>query len=718
MLKRCLPLVLLAGLSGLAHAQDETLLPEVTVQATEARELSEGSGAYTAPPTVESATRLPLSIRETPQSVTVITRQRMDDQGLHSLDAVMTQTPGISTSYSAGPEIGGYRPFYSRGYQLDNYQLDGAIAPSSAFGSGWQGNNSLDTALYDSIVVVRGATGLLTGAGDPAGSVNLVRKRPTRQFQASIEQGLGRWNKRRTVADIGSPLNGAGTLRGRFVAVYDEGEAWQDRYKGYKRLAYGVLEADLSPATLLSLKLEHSDQNSHGGGAYTGFDVGFTDGGKTPFSHSDNAMTDWSAFATRRTSASLGLQHRFNEDWRARLDYTYGRMELGMKFGYAGVVKPAPDGLGDLMLRKYEDEYRTDALDASLEGRFTFWGRQHDFMAGMNGFSSRTDSPSFINIWGSSKVQTLTWDGHAPEPDWSTYSGGSPQRTTTQQKGAFAVLRLRPAAALSVILGGRVSTWETRVKNLKTGALTDRRKESNVFTPYAGIVYDLNRNVSAYASYTSIFKPQNNKDVDGDILAPEEGENYELGLKAEWLNGRLQASAALFEVQKDNLAIADGGRLTPEGNQAYVAANGTKGRGWEVELTGELTRGWQAQGSYARIVTRGEAGERLNADRIPKHQVKLFSTYTPPRLPRLTVGGGALWQSEIYDASWGGASARKTYTQKAYTVANLMARYLFADHLSLTATLDNLFDKRYRTLAIRHEYGAPRRLTATLRYDF
>jgi outer membrane receptor for ferric coprogen and ferric-rhodotorulic acid len=174
----------------------------------------------------------------------------------------------------------------------------------------------------------------------------------------------------------------------------------------------------------------------------------------------------------------------------------------------------------------------------------------------------------------------------------------------------------------------------------------------------------------------------------------------------------------LFEVKKDNLAVADVGNLTPEGNQAYIAANGTKGRGWEVELTGELVRGWQIQGGYTRIVTRDREDKRLNTDAVPKHQAKLFSSYTPPGLPRLTVGGGAIWQSEIYDASQSSAIARKTYTQKAYTVVNLMARYRFADHLSLTATLDNVFDKAYRTHVGYHDYGAPRRLTATLRYDF
>jgi outer membrane receptor for ferric coprogen and ferric-rhodotorulic acid len=701
-----------------ASTGEESVLPEVTVQATGETGVTENSGAYTSRST-NSATGLKLSPRETPQSITVITRQRIEDQGLNTLGAVLTQTPGISMSNNSGAEVGGYQPFFSRGYQLNNYQLDGALTPTTAFGGGWQGNNSLDTAVYDSIVVTRGATGLLTGAGDPAGSINLVRKRPTREFQASVEQGLGRWNKRRSVADISSPLNEAGTLRGRFVAAYEEGNSWQDRYKGYKRLAYGVLEADLGPATEISLALEHSDQNSHGGGPYTGFDVGFTDGSKTPFSRSDNAMTDWSTFSTRRTNVSLTLTHRFNEDWRAHLGYTHGRLEQASKFGYAGVVAATPDGMGDLMLRKFDDEWRTHALDASLEGRFTLWGRQHDFVAGFNGYSSRQDRPGFINLWGAGKVQTLTWNGHVPEPDWSAYGNFlPPQKTTTRQHGAFAALRLRPADALSVIVGGRVSTWNIRAKNLKTGAITDDRKENNVFTPYVGFVYDLNKHVSAYVSYTSIFNPQNYKDVDGSILDPEDGENYELGLKSEWFNGRLQASAALFEVRKDNLAVADSGRLTPEGNQAYVAANGTKGRGWEVELTGELARGWQAQGGYTRIVTRDQEGERLNADIVPKHQLKLFSTYTPPGFNRLTIGGGALWQSEIYDAEWGGPSARKTYTQKSYTVVNLMARYVLTNYLSLTATLDNVFDKTYRTLAIRHEYGAPRNFMLTARYQF
>ncbi|MFV0456498.1 MAG: TonB-dependent siderophore receptor, partial [Pseudomonas sp.] len=256
-----------------------------------------------------------------------------------------------------------------------------------------------------------------------------------------------------------------------------------------------------------------------------------------------------------------------------------------------------------------------------------------------------------------------------------------------------------------------------RVVDKMTGDTTDDRRESSVFTPYAGIVYDLNAWLSAYASYTEILNPQSAKDVSGSILDPEEGKNYELGLKGEWFDGRLNASLAAFETRKDNLAVRDGDRLTPEGGFAYVAASGTKGRGWELEVSGELAPGWQLQGGYARIVTENADGDRLNTDYVPKHSFKLFTTWTPAQLSKLTVGGGVHWQSDIYSTN-ANAALQRIYTQDSYAVTNLMTQYRFNDQLSLTANLNNVFDKTYRTSTHYHNYGAARNLHATLKYQF
>jgi len=688
-------------------------LAPVTVTGAYGAGPTEGTGAYAAGPTA-AATGMDLSLRETPQSITVITRQRLDDQGLNTLGDAVTQAPGVWSAPTGGG-VGGYASIYARGYRINNYQIDGLPTPSAAWSSdGLQGSHSLDTAIYDSVTVVRGATGLLSGAGDPAGSISLARKRPTDAFQGALSQSLGTWDRRRTVADAGGPLNEAGTLRGRVVGAYDEGGSWQDRYHYDTRVAYGVLEADLGPRTMLTLALEYNEQNGRGAGAYTGFDTAFTDGTRTPFSRHDNALTDWSRYRNRHTSVALDLEHRFNEDWQARVAYSHGRYRERYKSAYAGVAQPDPDGFSDLMIRSTEQESTVDALQFQLNGRYTLWGREHDLIAGWNGYTSRVRDPAFGNIWDAARVQTLDWDGNYPEPDWSAIeSPGSSTKTT--QSGAWLATRLRPTERLSLIVGTRWSNWKVREKDIESGEVVDDRRERDVFTPYAGIVYDLTDRLSAYASYTEIFNPQSYEDREGRILDPEEGKNYEIGLKGEWLDGRLNASVAAFEVRKENLAVEDGNNLTPTGDQAYVGADNTKGRGWEVEIAGELARGWQMQGGYTYMVTRDRDGQRLNADQ-PRHLFKLFTTWTPPSLNRLTVGGGVVWQSKIY--ADGDPALRHIYTQKGYAVVNLMGRYAFNDHLSLLVNVNNVFDKSYRTDTSRHDYGPPRSLYATLRYQF
>ncbi|MFT4193096.1 TonB-dependent receptor domain-containing protein [Ottowia sp.] len=122
------------------------------------------------------------------------------------------------------------------------------------------------------------------------------------------------------------------------------------------------------------------------------------------------------------------------------------------------------------------------------------------------------------------------------------------------------------------------------------------------------------------------------------------------------------------------------------------------------------------QGGYTRVLTKDSSGNRLNGDQ-PKHQFKLYTSWTPASLNRLTVGGGVTWESSTY-ADWVDESWRSLYTQKSYAVVNLMARYAFSKQLTLTVNLNNVFDKVYRTEVSSHNYGAPRNFMATLQYKF
>ena len=692
------------------------ILPTVTVKGLpELGSLTEGTGSYTTRST-SAATGMNLPLRETPQSVTVITRERMDDQALDSFEKVMEQAPGIHQQWT-GPAVGGSNSSaYARGYRVNNYQIDGVTVPSDAWAlNGWGGGAALDTAFYDSVAVVRGATGLLSGAGDPSASISLTRKRPTREFQASVAQSLGSWNQRRSVADVGGPLNTAGSLRGRLVAFYDEGGSWSDRYQGYHSGAYGVLEADLGDKTTLNLSLEHARETANNVAMQMGFTRVFTDGSLTPFSRSNNPTTGWSHWHSKRTTLSAALEHRFSEDWQGRLTYGHSSKDLASKTGVAGGFLAPPlalDGMGIMSLRNNLIENRGDVLDAKLNGHYTLLGRKHELVAGFNTWDSDQRMPRSLNVWDTGdRVQVLDWDGSGySEPDWSAYAFNS-SATRIRQSGAYLATRLHATDGLSLIAGARWNNWKTRARNLITGTVTDDRKESGVITPYAAVMYDLTRQVSAYVSYTEIFNPQSAKDVTGSLLDPETGKNVELGLKGEWLGGRLNASAAVFQSGKDNMAIADGTRQTPEGDQAYMAADDTKARGWELEVAGQLAPGWQVQGGYSRVLLEDSSGERLETN-LPKHQFKLFTTLTPAGLHRLTVGGGVLWQSTTYDDS------APHLSQKSFALVNLMASYAFDERLSLVVRLNNVFDKTYHTYPSLHYYGAPRNLYATLKYRF
>ncbi|MFT4100552.1 MAG: TonB-dependent receptor, partial [Burkholderiaceae bacterium] len=241
------------------------------------------------------------------------------------------------------------------------------------------------------------------------------------------------------------------------------------------------------------------------------------------------------------------------------------------------------------------------------------------------------------------------------------------------------------------------------------------RAESNILTPDLGVVYDFTKNLSAYASYTSIFNPQWARDQAGRLLDPEEGKTYELGMKGAWFDNRLNAAVAVFENRRNNLAVADGGK-TPEGGDSFAPVDNTKGRGWEAEISGELVPGWSLQAGYSHAVVRDSDGERLQTV-LPESTFKLFTTWTPRSFNKLTVGGGMFWRSKAYP-DWTEGAMTDGMTIKAYSVVNLMARYRIDRHLSLAVNLNNLFDRDYRVSLSEHDYGSPRALRATLRYQF
>ncbi|MGG4604085.1 TonB-dependent siderophore receptor [Paenalcaligenes sp. Me131] len=688
-----------------AEQNTPTLLPAVTINANTPDTVTEGSESYTITRT-QAATRLPLALQETPQSVSVMTRQLMDDQALNSVQDVLEASTGISSATLDSERVS----FYARGFAIDSFQYDGI--PTSF----QDGTSFLDSAFYDRIEVVRGATGLLTGAGNPSASVNLVRKRPGKELSVLGTVNAGSWDNYRAMADVSTPLTENGTIRARVVGVYQDRKSYMDFYQQKKKAFYGVLEADLGPNTTLSLGIDYQSITPTGT-TWGGVPLWFSDGSRTDWSRSESLAARWSYWDNTLKSLFADLEHHFENGWTLRAALKQQRTDSDARLfsGLGYPDKTTGQGLLPVSLANYGDT-RQNSFDAMASGPFSLFGRQHELVVGVMGSRRTANDYSTGFIFPSTPIGNIyDWDGRYPEPDFDS-AGYNLTHTTTTQGGLYGLARLSLSDSLKLIMGGRFSYYKINQRAPNTAF---SYKKDSKFTPYIGIVYDLTDSYALYASHTQIFNPQNYKDRNNHVLPPTTGKNTEIGIKAEYLDGQLNASIALFETRLQNVAQIDTGHMLPDGTQAYYAANGTKSRGIDVELQGEVTEGWHLYAGLSHFTASDANGERLSSQ-LPRTTARLFTSYRlPGEWSSLTLGGGVTWQSRFYQSATG-PQGSTVVEQSSYPLASLMAKLQINKQLSMALHIDNLFDKKYAAMTGFYNqilYGEPRRFMFSLNYQ-
>ncbi|MBH3392839.1 TonB-dependent siderophore receptor [Pseudomonas putida] len=675
--------------------------------------ITEGTGSYTTGST-NTATKMNLSIRETPQTITVITRQRMDDQHLASMTDVLNQTPGITMSQDGGERFN----IYSRGSAINTYQFDGVTT--------FQDNQTrnmpstlLDVALYDRVEIVRGATGLMSGAGDPSAVVNLIRKRPTREFKSYIQGGAGSWDYYRAEADVSGPLTEEGNVRGRFVAAQQNNHTFMDWYTQDRSILYGALEADLTDTTLIRFGIDRQTYKVNGA---SGVPLIFTNGQPTHFSRSKSSDARWGYDDYETTNYTMTLEQQLANDWQLKVSTLYMDVDRNTFSSYVSTRTNTsylqPDGSTTISAGVASADQYQKGADISLQGPFQLFGQAHELIVGYNYLEYENKHREYAGP--DQDINYFTWENVTPKPSKDELSPSIKYDIFNRQSGYYVAGRFNFTDDLHLILGARASNYRfdysLGIIDSPNAPSTYNMKEHGVVTPYAGLVYDLTDEQSVYVSYTDIFKPQSNIDASGKPLDPEVGKNYEMGWKGEFLNGRLNANVAVYLVQRDNFA-EETTEPAPNGGNAYKAVDGAETKGVDLELSGEVLPGWNVFAGYSHSRTEDAAGNRLTTQ-LPMDTFRFWNTY---RLPgdweRLTVGGGVNWNSK---STLQYARYNSHVTQDDYFVTSLMARYKINDNLATTLNVNNLFDKKYYAgmAGSYGHYGAPRNATVTLRYDF
>ncbi|RIV80923.1 TonB-dependent siderophore receptor [Aurantiacibacter xanthus] len=673
------------------------------------------TGSYTTDANIDSATGLGLSIQETPQSVTVMTAQRMEDQAIRTLSDVVNNAAGVSARAYDSARNG----FSARGFGINNYQIDGVPLQWGAGDSA--GETLLDIAIYDRVEIVRGATGLLTGAGEPSASINLVRKHAdSDRLTGTIWASAGRWDAYSVMGDISSPITADGSVRARAVAKYAENDSYVDLLHDKKLVLYGVIDADLTPDTKLSFGASYQD-NDPRGTLWGGLPVWHADGSRTDWSRSKTVGTDWSSWASTNETYFANLTQDIGSSWSVELYGSHAVNNGDLRLLYLSGQPDEATGLG-MGSSAYRADTERSQIDVGFRasGTYGLFGRTHDLVFGASyasqDFESQTSPSGALPPVGDFNA----WDGSYPEPAWGAFSQAVD--LTTKQWGYFAVTRLSLSDSLKVIGGGRLSSWER--KGLSYGATVDFG-DDNRFLPYAGVLYDIVPHHTVYASYTKIFNPQSNRDRNGDFLPAVTGENFEAGLKSSFFNGTLNTALSVFHIKQENLAQPDVGQIVPGTTppaQAYYAAKGATSTGFEVEANGEILPGWSVAANYTQFTAEDANDQRINT-LYPQKLLRVFTTYQfGGALDGLMLGGGVNWEDTSYTATINPVTGLDERLEiESHALVNLMTRYQFDNGLSAQLNVENLLDKTYYSqigFYSQLAYGEPRNVTFTLRYQF
>lgn len=694
-------------------------LGAITIQGQGMGYTTEHTASYASP--VVTIGKGAKSIKDIPQSVSVVTQQRLADQNLTTMKDVLDNAPGVTVV----PMFGTGDQYYSRGFFIENFQYDGVPLERQSYARG--SNLTAQTAIFDRVEILRGAQGLLEGGGNPSGSVNFVRKRPTAVNQVKLTAQAGSWDHYGTQADISGPLDEQGRLRGRLVMDYDTRNSFTDHVGDDRQTLYAALDFDLTDATRIGVGYSHErvDANIDANGL-----PNYNDGSIPHYSRSAFLGGKWAYWDKIQDTYYFDISHQFNDDWSLTTTVVNVREKSDYQYLLRSGVNN-PDNTGPLRGDAYVFDFFSEHWggDIYLNGRTQLADRQLNLTMGAN-YTDLDSSDTF----GWKRNHVPNWDifgnpvdGNKPSKESILAANRLDDGFASIQKGAYGMGQYYLTDSLSIILGARVSSYQKAYRSDGAwGAAKSVAKESAQVTPYAGIIYDLDPTWSTYASYTKIFLPQSMRSATGSIIDPKTGNSVEVGLKGVFDEGRLNATFAMFRMEQDNIPIWDAD-LDQDiqdancGGTCYYAGGTAISRGFEAELNGELVDNLQVYASYTLNLLRFQKDAPSVSDdvgasvEVPKHMLRTWLNYRlPGEWERVSVGGGVNAQSGSAGYGYNGRE------QAGFAIWNARLGYRFTDELSGAMNINNLFDKRYyKSVDYGNNYfGDPRNVLFTLTYSY
>ncbi|WP_455511993.1 TonB-dependent siderophore receptor [Neisseria lactamica] len=645
-------------------------------------------------------TKIPASLREIPQSVSIITNRQVKDRNVDTFDQLARKTPGLRVLSNDD----GRSSVYARGYEYSEYNIDGLPAQMQSI------NGTLPNLFaFDRVEVMRGPSGLFDSSGEMGGIVNLVRKRPTKAFQGHMAAGFGTHKQYKAEADVSGSLNSDGSVRGRVMAQTVGASPRPAEKNNRHETFYAAADWDINPDTVLGAGYLYQQRHL---APYNGLPAD-ADGKLPSLPQHAFVGADWNRFKMNSHDVFADLKHYFGNGGYGKVGMRYSDRKADSNYTFAG-SKLNNAGKADVAGLGTDIKQKAFAVDASYSRPFALGNTANEFVIGADYNRFRS-----TNEQGRSTVASnIALDGFRSVPYvnliQNARAGAHGYKHTLDTEnldkfGVYGKSTFHPADGLSLIGGGRLGHYKIESGDGKTLHKASRTK----FTGYAGAVYDLNDNNSLYASFSQLYTPQTSIGTDGKLLKPRQGNQFEVGYKGSYMDDRLNTRVSFYRMKDKNAAAP----LNPNNKKTRYAALGERVmEGVETEISGAMTPKWQIHAGYSYLHSQIKTASNSRDDGIfllmPKHSANLWTTYQVT--PELTIGGGVNAMSGITSSAGMHAGGYATF--------DAMAAYRFTPKLKLQINADNIFNRHYYArVGSANTFNIPgseRSLTANLRYSF
>lgn len=670
----------------------------------------------------ESATKSQMSVRETPQAISVITRESIDERQSMDLASAVELSAGV---VAAGKAFAGRDSRTGENFTLRGQELDsGRDLRIDGFTSGGD-RNFYDLAPFERVEVVKGPSSMLYGQGSLGGFINLVPKKPRADGDVSLVAQAGSYDTYRAEVDVTGALNGEQTLVGLASLAYEDSGSFIDGVDSKRFVVAPSLEWQIGERTRALAQVIYQDDSFH---PSMGIALLERDGKlvmpDVPRSFFFGVPNSEASKASS-LHTSLKVDHEVSDRWLATLMLHKSRNRL---LGIADSYGYGLDDYGNTALYSSYVAHDNDnwAGELRLDGKFDAFGQEHQLLVGVekNKLGMRGHGGGGYPYIGTANIYDGSLDS-APSVPGHSNPQNYEARTTGGNEAIYTQLLLGLREGTRLLLGARYDRSDKHdVFNSFDFGSSEQSQDDSDITTRIGVTHDFGKNITAYVVRAESFNPVFGRTWLDGLLEPETGTGLEVGAKGEWLEGRFGATVALFRQELDNRPIPDTNPDVPPGQDFMVSAGLQRNEGLELELTGEPVTGWKlaAAASWldAEYIDRDDPNFGLTPGGTIKRQLALHTSYELQSGPLRGLGLGATVLSvgeRIVLAS------EHNLVVEGYERLDLHVAYDASAQLKLALLLRNVTDETYierpnSAYLYGHFFGAPRSVLLRAEYAF